>query len=93
MLDLLLTRDLSGLHVVDFNPYAPRTDPLLFEWSELAELHTQVLGAEIEPGVQSLSLDEGVSAREDSTAERRYHCCSESPPRQIRLHVPCTAIT
>lgn len=58
VLDLLLTRDLSRAHVVDFNPYAPRTDPLLFDWSELAELHTQALGSDVELGVQSLSLDD-----------------------------------
>ena len=35
MFDILLTRDLSRFHVVDFNPYAPRTDPLLFTYDEL----------------------------------------------------------
>ncbi|KAJ6508862.1 D123-domain-containing protein [Mycena sanguinolenta] len=34
--DLLLTRDLSRGHIIDFNPYAPRTDPLLFSYDELA---------------------------------------------------------
>ncbi|CAK5270320.1 unnamed protein product, partial [Mycena citricolor] len=33
--DFLLTRDLKRGHVLDFNPYAPRTDPLLFEYEEL----------------------------------------------------------
>ena len=33
--DLLLTRDLSRAHLLDFNPYAPRTDPLLFSYQEL----------------------------------------------------------
>ncbi|KAI6168980.1 hypothetical protein EDD17DRAFT_1524187, partial [Pisolithus thermaeus] len=32
--DLLLTRDLSGGHVIDFNPRAPHTDPLLFTYEE-----------------------------------------------------------
>ena len=36
--DFFLTRDLSGGHIVDFNPYAPRTDPLLFTYDELADL-------------------------------------------------------
>ncbi|KAH8102611.1 D123-domain-containing protein [Cristinia sonorae] len=36
--DLLLTRDLSRGHVIDFNPYAPRTDPLLFTYDDLFEL-------------------------------------------------------
>ncbi|KAG8214703.1 hypothetical protein J3R82DRAFT_9788 [Butyriboletus roseoflavus] len=36
--DLLLTRDLSRGHVLDFNPYAPRTDPHLFSYEELHAL-------------------------------------------------------
>ncbi|KAJ4482201.1 D123-domain-containing protein [Lentinula aciculospora] len=36
--DLLLTRDLSRAHIVDFNPYAPRTDPLLFSYEELKDI-------------------------------------------------------
>ncbi|ESK94971.1 cell division cycle protein 123-like protein [Moniliophthora roreri MCA 2997] len=35
--DVLLTRDLSRAHIVDFNPYASRTDPLLFTYDELQE--------------------------------------------------------
>jgi D123 len=35
---VLLTRDLSRFHILDFNPYAPRTDPLLFTYDELATL-------------------------------------------------------
>ena len=38
MLDVLLTRDLSRFHIIDFNPYAPRTDALLFTYDELAAL-------------------------------------------------------
>jgi D123 len=37
-LDVLLTRDLSRFHIIDFNPYAPRTDALLFTYDELATL-------------------------------------------------------
>ncbi|QRW00414.1 cell division cycle protein [Ceratobasidium sp. AG-Ba] len=61
VLDLLLTRDLSRAHIVDFNPYAPRTDSLLFEWSELAELHEQALSSEERLGLQSLSLEESAA--------------------------------
>ncbi|OCB87743.1 hypothetical protein A7U60_g5065 [Sanghuangporus baumii] len=38
--DLILTRDLESGHIVDFNPYAPRTDPLLFTYDELFMLRT-----------------------------------------------------
>jgi D123 len=37
-LDVLLTRDLTRFHIIDFNPYAPRTDALLFTYDELAAL-------------------------------------------------------
>jgi hypothetical protein len=36
--DFLLTRDLSKGHIIDFNPYSPKTDPLLFTYEELLEL-------------------------------------------------------
>ncbi|KAH7920975.1 D123-domain-containing protein [Leucogyrophana mollusca] len=36
--DLLLTRDLSRAHILDFNPYALRTDPLLFTYEDLSSL-------------------------------------------------------
>ncbi|KAH9847887.1 D123-domain-containing protein [Lenzites betulinus] len=36
--DFLLTRDLSRGHIVDFNPYLPRTDPLLFTYEELHDI-------------------------------------------------------
>ncbi|KAJ1309985.1 hypothetical protein OPQ81_006743 [Rhizoctonia solani] len=62
VMDLLLTRDLSRAHIVDFNPYAPRTDPLLFEWSELAELHSQAEQISIQSGIHSLNLEESLHA-------------------------------
>lgn len=39
--DFLLTRDLSRGHILDFNPYAPRTDPLLFTYEELTDITSQ----------------------------------------------------
>lgn len=39
--DILLTRDLARAHIVDFNPYTSRTDPLLFDYEELFFLLTQ----------------------------------------------------
>jgi hypothetical protein len=38
--DILLTRDLTRAHILDFNPYAPRTDPLLFTYEALLALLT-----------------------------------------------------
>ena len=36
--DVYLTRDFSRVFIVDFAPVAPRTDALLFDWTELHEL-------------------------------------------------------
>jgi len=36
--DVYLTRDFTRVFIVDFAPVAPRTDALLFDWSELHEL-------------------------------------------------------
>jgi len=47
MMPLLLRRDLSGGHIIDFNPYSPRTDPLLFTYKELHSLSEETT-AEIE---------------------------------------------
>ncbi|OBZ71291.1 hypothetical protein A0H81_08731 [Grifola frondosa] len=44
--DFLLTRDLSRGHILDFNPYAPRTDPLLFTYEELLALLAARTGGE-----------------------------------------------
>lgn len=38
--DVLLTRDLERAHIVDFNPYAPKTDSLMFTYEELQSIHS-----------------------------------------------------
>jgi len=48
--DVLLTRSLGSANLVDFNPYAPRTDALLFTYAELLALYlsqSQVVGPEL----------------------------------------------
>ena len=42
MIDILLTRDLSRFHVLDFAPYAPRTDALLFTYEDLYALQQRL---------------------------------------------------
>lgn len=39
-LDVYLTRDQSKTFIIDFNPYSPSTDPLLFTYPELSTLST-----------------------------------------------------
>jgi hypothetical protein len=46
--DLLLTRDLSYAHIIDFNPYAPRTDALLFTYEDLLHLLREQDACEVE---------------------------------------------
>ncbi|GAA5958037.1 hypothetical protein JCM8115_001109 [Rhodotorula mucilaginosa] len=38
VLDVYITRDRSRVFVIDFNPFGPRTDPLLFSYPELHDL-------------------------------------------------------
>lgn len=38
MIDLYLTRGKDRLFIIDFNPYAPQTDALLFDWESLNAL-------------------------------------------------------
>ncbi|KAJ7069833.1 D123-domain-containing protein [Mycena amicta] len=45
--DLLLTRDLARGHILDFNPYAPRTDSLLFTYDELHALNRHAPAPEL----------------------------------------------
>nr|GAT60350.1 predicted protein [Mycena chlorophos] len=51
--DFLLTRDLSRGHILDFNPYAPRTDSLLFEYDELHRLELRVIDSRAHPAATS----------------------------------------
>ncbi|KAG8852107.1 hypothetical protein FRB96_008908 [Tulasnella sp. 330] len=39
VVDVLLTRSLESAHIIDFNPYAPRTDALLFDYQELQAMY------------------------------------------------------
>ncbi|CCL99260.1 uncharacterized protein FIBRA_01275 [Fibroporia radiculosa] len=62
--DFLLTRDLSRGHILDFNPYAPRTDPLLFTYEELHELLLRGESTTTEPELRVVdSLDHPVATR------------------------------
>ena len=45
--DVILTRNLDSGHIVDFNPYAPRTGALLFTYEELLELHNSPSGTPV----------------------------------------------
>lgn len=36
--DVYITRDEARVFLIDINPYAPRTDPLLFSWEEMHAL-------------------------------------------------------
>ncbi|KZS93583.1 cytoplasmic protein [Sistotremastrum niveocremeum HHB9708] len=38
IVDLLLTRNLEKGHIVDLNPYGPKTDPVLFSFEDLRDL-------------------------------------------------------
>ncbi|KAH9971930.1 D123-domain-containing protein [Lactifluus volemus] len=66
-LDVLLTRDLSRFHIIDFNPYAPRTDPLLFTYDELATLSASATGSSTQTPTPTLRV---IDSRAHPTAAR-----------------------
>jgi len=41
VIDLLLSKNLARAHIIDFNTYTARTDPLLFTYEELANLFSE----------------------------------------------------
>ncbi|KAF8312445.1 cytoplasmic protein [Clavulina sp. PMI_390] len=43
VVDILLTRDFERAHIIDFNPFAPRTDALLFTYEELSDIYASSL--------------------------------------------------
>ncbi|KAI5117002.1 hypothetical protein M0805_002670 [Coniferiporia weirii] len=55
--DLILTRNLESAHIVDFNPYASRTDPLLFTYDELSTIHQQPPSAPVLRTIDSRTHD------------------------------------
>ncbi|KZT11891.1 D123-domain-containing protein [Laetiporus sulphureus 93-53] len=65
--DFLLTRDLSRGHIVDFNPYAPRTDPLLFTYEEL---HERLLAHTEEPELRVVNSPSHPAATRNAPAHQ-----------------------
>ena len=41
--DIVLTRDLQRANLIDFNPFAPRTDPLLFTYPDLRDIYASAI--------------------------------------------------
>ncbi len=65
--DFLLTRDLSRGHIVDFNPYHPRTDPLLFTYDEL---HTLLLARPERPELRVVDSPSHPAAARNAPAHQ-----------------------
>lgn len=82
--DFLLTRDLTKGHIIDFNPYAPRTDSLLFEYDELLDLLT-----EASYGVSSAN---GFQAALKVVDSRSHPAASRNAPIHQHNMVPMEAL-
>ncbi len=65
--DFLLTRDLARGHIVDFNPYHPRTDPLLFTYDEL---HTILLARPEKPELRVVDSPSHPAAARNAPAHQ-----------------------
>lgn len=79
--DFLLTRDLNGGHIIDFNPYAPKTDPLLFSYDELLEqLDLSTRNPSFQPKVKVID-------------SRMHPAASHNAPMHQHNMVPLEALT
>ncbi|KAG8931897.1 hypothetical protein FRC02_001982 [Tulasnella sp. 418] len=54
--DVLLTRSLESAHLIDINPFAPRTDALLFTYPELLDIHKSHVRNETSQSLTNSSL-------------------------------------
>ncbi|KAF8340548.1 cytoplasmic protein [Cantharellus anzutake] len=61
VVDIYLTRDLSNAHIMDFNPYAQRTDPILFTYQELHEFYSSNAALMDPPGITSPSQSQDLN--------------------------------
>jgi len=68
--DFLLTRDLSRGHIVDFNPYAPKTDSLLFSYEELEELRQNSFNAGSLPSLRVIDSPSHPAAASNAPAHQ-----------------------
>jgi hypothetical protein len=74
--DVLLTRALDGAHILDFNPYAPRTDALLFTYPDLLALllarlsRSNAAAAALAPGSESAPELRTIGSRAHPAATR-----------------------
>lgn len=68
--DLLLTRSLTSAHIVDFNPYAPRTDPLLFTYEELLEIFSSAPSPAMPPTLRVVDSRTHPAATRNSPANQ-----------------------
>ena len=88
---MLLTRDLTRFHIIDFNPYAPRTDSLLFTYEELATLFAAAATATVATTTSSLLPTPAPTLRViDSPA---HPAATRNAPRYQHNMVPLEALT
>ncbi|KAI9462262.1 cytoplasmic protein [Boletus coccyginus] len=89
--DLLLSRDLSRGHVLDFNPYAPRTDPLLFSYEEL---HTLFIRETCERGQSSDGNTDALDLPELRVVDSPMHpAATRNTPVHQHNMVPIEALS
>ena len=84
---MLLTRDLTRFHIIDFNPYAPRTDALLFTYDELATLFAAATASSAPP---SSSAELPTLRVVDSPA---HPAAAHNAPQHQHNMVPLEALT
>ena len=79
---MLFTRDLTRFHIIDFNPYAPRTDALLFTYDELATLFAAATTSSLAPAPVLRVID-----------SRAHPAATRNAPQHQHNMVPLEALT
>lgn len=86
--DVHLTRTLTSLHILDFNPYLPRTDPLLFTYEDLLAL--LLVRATSLSSPDALNADAGPELR--VITSRTHPAANRNAPAHQHNMVPIEAL-
>ena len=91
--DIVLTRALQRANLIDFNPSAPRTDPLLFTYAELRDIYaSSVMQTQAQASSPTSSLHETVLPVLRVIHSRSHPRAARNAPQNSHNMVPREAL-
>ena len=89
MFDVYIPGPYERVWLVDVNPWAPRTDPLLFSWLEVLGMRGEEGGGGVEEGVVRLELNGNgiLSDNSDGRSNQQQHNDDESTSSEGEEHI------